>query len=161
MIERLKEKNLIDVYDFLEKNEDSFEDFYITKEKQRIFLKKNWSLIKKILKYHECYGLFDKELKGIIIIVKDKGFRPYVKLLAENKKYIIDLLKYLKWNFLEQDLYMKLKINNPLVEQIKKTGFLKIGMRGKEILFFKRRIKQLYPLIPKDNYLIDNEKRLY
>jgi hypothetical protein len=118
-------------------------------------------LIKKILKYQEVYGLFQGSLKGILMIYRDKGFRPYVKLLVENSKFTIDLLKFLKWNFSEADLYFKLKRDNPLTEQIKKTGFTMIGDRGKELLFFKKGIKTLYKLTPKDNYLEDEEKRLY
>ena len=98
MITRLKFQNTIDVYEFLSRINDRFEDFYITKEKERYFLKNNWSLIKKVLIKQECYGIFNNGLKAIMIIVRDKGFRPYVKLLAENSKYTIDLLKYLKWN---------------------------------------------------------------
>ncbi len=161
MITRLKFQNTIDVYEFLSRINDRFEDFYITKEKERYFLKNNWSLIKKVLIKQECYGIFNNGLKAIMIIVRDKGFRPYVKLLAENSKYTIDLLKYLKWNYFGVDLYMKLKKNNPLSQAIIKTGFLKIGDRGLESLFFKKGLKQLFPLIPKDNYLVDKENRLY
>ena len=96
-----------------------------------------------------------------MIIVKEKGFRPYVKLLAENSKYTIDMLKFLKWNFSEIDLYFKLKKENPLTETIKRTGFVMIGDRGRELLFLKKGMKQLYKLTPKDNYLVDEENRLY
>lgn len=161
MIQRLKLKNTIDVYEFLSRINDRFEDFYITKEKERYFLKNNWSLIEKILQKQEVYGIFSNSLKAIMIIVRDKGFRPYVKLLAENNKYTIDLLKFLKWNFFEKDLYFKLKKENPLSEQIKKTGFIMIGDRGRELLFFKRGMKQLYKMTPKDDYLPEQEHRLY
>ena len=109
MIERLKVENNIDVYDFLSRINDKYEDTYITKEKERHFLKNNWSLIERILEKQECYGLFKNGLKAIMIIVRDKGFRPYIKLLAENSRYTIDMLKFLKWNFSEKDLYFKLK----------------------------------------------------
>lgn len=161
MIERLKIKNKSDVYEFLSRINDRYEDTYITKEKERHFLKNNWSLITKILQYQECYGLFDTNLKAVMIIVRDKGYRPYVKLLAENSKYTIDLLKFLKWNWFSVDLYFKLKKDNPLSQMIIKTGFIKIGDRGRELLFFKKGLKQLYPITPKDNYLEDNTNRLY
>jgi hypothetical protein len=161
MIERLKVENKIDVYDFLERVKDSYEDFYLTENKERKFLKKDWSLIEKVLEKQEVYGLIDNELKAIIIIVREKGFRPYVKLLAENSKYIIDMLKFLKWTFFEKDLYFKLKKDNPLSQTILKTGFSKVGDRGKELLFFKKGLKQLFPIVPKDTYLKDEENRLY
>jgi hypothetical protein len=42
-----------------------------------------------------------------------------------------------------------------------KTGFIKIGDRGRELLFFKKGLKQLYPITPKDEYLKNEDKRLY
>jgi hypothetical protein len=161
MVKRLSIKNKIDVYDFLSRINDKYEDFYITKEKERYFLKNNYSLIEKILKYQEIYGLDNKGLKAIMIVVRDKGYRPYVKLLSENSKYTIDFLKFLKWNFFEKDLYFKLKKENPLSNHIKKTGFIMIGDRGKELLFFKKGIKQIYKIVPKDNYLQKEEKKFY
>jgi hypothetical protein len=161
MIKKLNQKNLIDLIDFFNRVFDKYEDTYITEEKERKFFKNNYLLIKKILKYQECYGFYDEKLRGILIIVREKGFRPYVKLLAENSKITIDLLKFLKYNFFEKDLYFKLKKENPLSTTIIKTGFVMIGDRGKELLFFKKGLKQLYPIIPKDNYLKDEETRLY
>jgi len=161
MIQKLKLQNLVDVYEFLSRINDRFEDFYITKEKERHFLKNNRSLIKKILEHQEVYGLFHNGLKAILIIIHDRGYRPYVKLLAENSKYTIDFLKFLKWNYFEKDLYFKLKKDNPLIEQIKKTGFIKIGDRGRELLFYKKGIKQLFKITPKDDYLPREENRLY
>jgi len=161
MIERLNKKNKADVYDFLSRVSDKFEDFYLTKNKERKFLRNNCSLIEKVLKNQEVYGLFYNRLNGLLIILHEKGFRPYVKLLTENSKYNIDLLKFLKWNFLEKDLYFKLKKENPLTKMIGKTGFIMIGNRGRELLFYKKGIKQIYKIIPKDNYLKDKKNKLY
>ncbi len=161
MIEKLKIRNKMDLYEFLLMVEDKFDDFYITENKERKFLKKNWYLIEKVLNKQEVYGLFNNKLRAIMIIVRDKGFRPYVKLLSENSKYTIDLLKFLKWNFIEVDLYFKLKKGNPLSEQIKRTGFTMVGDRGKELLFFKKGLKQIFKITPKDLYLVDEENRLY
>jgi hypothetical protein len=158
---RLNKKNLIDLIEFFNRIPDKFEDVYITENKQRHFLRGNWLLIEKLLRKQECYGLFNNGLKAILIIVRDKGYRPYVKLLAENSKYTIDLLKFLKWNYFEKDLYFKLKKDNPLSQMIAKTGFFKIGDRGRELLFFKKGMKQLYPITPKDEYLPKQENRLY
>jgi len=119
------------------------------------------TLIKKVLSNQEVYGLENNGIKAIMIIVRDKGFRPYVKLLAENSKYTIDMLKWFKWTFFEKDMYFKLKKNNPLSTMIKKTGFVKIGDRGLEDLFFKKGLKQLFKITPKDLYLIDEKDRLY
>ena len=161
MIQRLNIKHLTDLIDFFNRIPDKYEDTYITENKERKFLKNNWSLIRKILIKQEVYGLFNKELKAVMLIIKDKGFRPYVKLLSENSKYTIDLLKFLKWNYFEKDLYFKLKKENPLSDQIKKTGFQMVGDRRRELLFYKKGMKQLFPITPKDNYLKDDEHRLY
>ena len=161
MIQKLKIQNKIDVYEFLSRVIDRYEDFYLTKNKERHFLKNNWSLITEVLEKQEVYGLFQGELKGLLIILHEKNFRPYVKLLTENSKYSIDMLKFLKWNWFEKDLYFKLKKENPLSSTIIKTGFIKIGDRGRELLFFKKGMKQLYPMTPKDEYLPQEENRLY
>lgn len=150
MIERLHKKNLIDVIEFLLRVPDSYEDFYITINKDRIFLKNNFSLIKKILKKQEVYGLFDKELKALIIIYREKGFRPYLKMLTVNKKYAIDCIKFVGWNFGPTEIYAKLKTDNPLVEVFIKKIFMKTGFRGKEVLLVKKGIKGYKQIVPKD-----------
>jgi hypothetical protein len=160
MIKRINYKNTIDVFDFLKKVKDTYEDMYITENKERIFLK-DLKIISKIIKSQEVYVLEDKEIKAILIIYRSKGYRPYVKLLSENSKYTIDMLKFLKWTFFEKDLYFKLKKENPLSQTIIKTGFVKIGDRGRELLFFKKGLKQIFKITPKDLYLVDEENRLY
>jgi len=160
MIKRINYKYAIDVFEFIKRVKDKYEDMYITENKERIFLK-DLKIIEKLLRFQEVYVLEEKEIKGILLIYRSKGFRPYVKLLVENSKYTIDLLKFLKWNYFEKDLYAKFKKENPLSTMIIKTGFIKIGDRGRELLFFKKGLKQMYPITPKDEYLIDNEKRLY
>jgi hypothetical protein len=161
MIRRLNRKDKNNVFCFLSEVNDTFEDIYITEDKERKFLKRNWSLIEKVLKYQEVYGLFDSTLKGLLIILRGKGFRPYIKILTANTKYLIDLLMFLKWNYSEIDLYFKLKKENPLIKNILKTGFVMVGDRGKENLYFKKGIKILYKITPKDTYLVNEEKRLY
>jgi len=160
MIQKLTIKDRISVYDFIINTKDVYEDMYITENKSRHFLR-NLSLINKILKHQEVYGLFEKELQGILLIYRSKGFRPYIKLLAKSNKYYYDLMMFLKFNFNDKELFAKLKINNPLVEILKRKGFINIGMRGKEVLLHKVEIKEIYKLTPKDEYLIDNENRLY
>jgi hypothetical protein len=151
----------MDLIEFFNRVIDKYEDTYITKNKERKFLKNNWSLIKEILEKQEVYGLEKNGLKAIMIIVKEKGYRPYLKILAESSKYYYDLMIYLKFNFIDKELFAKLKINNPLVEILKKKGFINIGLRGKEVLLQKKAIKILYKLTPKDDYLPKEENRLY
>lgn len=161
MIEKLTVKNKIDIINLLLEFNDKFEDFYITINKERFFIKNNWSLIKNILKYQECYGYFNNGLKGILIIYRSKGFRPYLKILAIDYKTTTSLLKFFVWNNNELDIFCKLKIDNPITNTIKKFGFFIKGNRGREVLLFKKGFKTLNKLVPKDNYLEDTEHRLY
>jgi len=85
MIQRLKQKHLFDCYDLIKNNKDT-EDFYITWNENRIGLN-NLQILKKVLKQQEVYGIYDSNLVAIMIIYKEKGYRPYIKLLANNSKY--------------------------------------------------------------------------
>ena len=159
MIERLKYKNSIDVYDFVKNVNDKYQDFYVTHENQRLFLTE-FNLIKKILVRQEVFGYFDKGLHGLLIIYKEKGFRPYVKILSENRHAESFLIKFLMFNFSEQDLYIKLKKDNTLAKYMRYFGFIPTGDRGQEILLFRKGIKILHKMRPKDLFLGD-ENRLY
>jgi hypothetical protein len=161
MIIKLEEKNIIDIIDFLSEFEDKHEDFYFTLDKERKFLKNNWGLVKKVLKQQECYGYFSNGLKGLLIIYRSKGFRPYLKILTTDYNVTNNLMKFFVWNKNELDIFCKLKINNPISNSIKKFGFFIKGNRGKEVLLFKKGFKTLNPIIPKDDYLDEEENRLY
>ena len=147
MIEKLKLKNNIDVLDFFNNTYDKYSDFYITKDKQRIYLKNNLYLIKKFLKNQEVYGEINKDLEGIITIYKEKGFRPYLKILAKNNNIVKRFIKFVIWNFSNNDLYVKLKKENPLGGILQSYGFKYIGNRGtfdkpgSEILLFRPKNK--------------------
>lgn len=153
MIQRLKEKNLLDIIYLLNDYDDSFNDLYITIDKIRIFLRNNRSLIKKLLKYQELYGYFNKnELMGILIIYRSKDYRPYLKIFVadSNLEIIQKLMKFFVWNKNDLDIFCKLKINNPITNAIKKFGFYVKGFRGKEVLLSKKGYKTNYKLVPKD-----------
>jgi len=160
MIERLNKRNMMDVYEFVQKIKDRFEDFYITCENQRLFLT-DFKLITKILEKQEIYSVYDKGVKGLMIIFKEKGFRPYIKILSENRKAESALIKYLMMNFSEQDLYIKVKKENPLAKYLKYFGFVQTGDRGLEVLLFRKGIRILHKMLPKDILLNDDEERLY
>jgi hypothetical protein len=160
MIRRINYKSTIDVFEFINRVKDKYEDMYITENKERIFLNK-LKVIDKILKTQEVYVLEEKEIKGILLIYQSKGFRPYIKLLAESNKYYYDFMIFLRFNFMDKDLFAKLKNNNPLVWILQKKGFINIGLRGKEVLLHKKAEKILYKFVAKDEYLPDDEHRLY
>jgi len=151
MIERLKLKNTIDVYDLILRMGKN-QDFYITENKRRIFITE-LKLIQKLLKYQEIYGLFDKGLQGIFLIYREKGFRPYLRFLVGDKKVAKDLLKFVLWNY-KEELFCKVRKDSILIEKIEFQRNLKSityytllkskpwkfkGDRGMEVLFYKER----------------------
>lgn len=150
MIQRLTLKqNIIDVYDFVKNTKDYYEDCYVTFDKQRFFLN-NIKVVKKILKYQTVYGLFNKELEGLLIIFRQKGFRPYIKILTKNSIIERDLLKFLQWNFEGCNLYAKIKKNNSLFKRLlfinpytkkPRYGFSLLKSRGDECLLFHPSVK--------------------
>lgn len=143
MIKRLTQKNSPDIINLLQRFEDRYQDFYITKNKDRIFLNNNFGLIQKILNKQECYG--DESngiIKGIIIIYREKGFRTFLKIYGDRNS-IYRLLKYLSWNCNQKELWVKVKKENPINNTLQKFNRRKIetsyvfsfgGLRGEEIL---------------------------
>lgn len=150
MIEKLGKSNNIDVYEFIKRVNDRYQDFYITIDKQRRFLN-DWDLIDKILKTQELYGSFDKQLNGILMIYREKGFRNYVKILAENREVENRLIKFFFWNCAGQDLFLKLKKQNPLSKFMQHFGFVFSGDRGLEVLLFRKGTKQFKYYSTKDS----------
>lgn len=141
----------MDIVEFLQRVTDKYEDFYVTINKKRIFLKNNFSLIEKLLKQQEIYALVNKEIKAMIMIYREKGFRPYIKILAEDKDSATGLFKFLGWNFSDKEFYCKLKKDNPMTDVCLRNGFMSIGNRGSEILLIKKiNRNRTYQLIPKD-----------
>ena len=150
MICRLKARDSISILNFVNTYNDFWQDLYITQNKERIFLKNNLKLVEKLLRYHEIYALVDKEVQGIMLVYREKGYRPYVKFLCrtENNK---DFIKYLKWN-IKSEVFIKIKVKNSLLKELvdtviidklpkyfPKIGFSIIGLRGTEILIKKNR----------------------
>lgn len=160
MIERLTKRNKMDVYEFVQRVKDRHQDFYVTHENQRLFLT-DLIFIGKLLDKQEIYSVYDRGVKGLMIVYKEKGFRPYIKILTETRKAESALIKYLMMNFSEQDLYIKLKKENPLAKFIRYFGFIPQGDRGLEILLFRKGIKILHKMLPKDLLMEDDEERLY
>lgn len=138
MIRKLNYTDTISMYEFILRTKDSYEDFYITTNKSRVFLK-NLKLIEKILKYQDVIAIEELgEIKALLLIYKEKGFRPYVKILAENNNYVYDLMKWLNWNY-NCELFIKAKKTNPISKISQKFFFNFIGDRGSEILLAKQK----------------------
>jgi hypothetical protein len=147
MIKNLNYKDKISVYEFILRTKDNFEDFYITTNKSRVFLK-DLKLVEKLLKYQTLVALEESgEIKALLLIYKEKGFRPYIKILSEKNDYVYDLMKWLNWNY-NCELFIKCKKLNPISKISQKFFFNFIGDRGNEILLSKqkREIKNDKPI---------------
>jgi len=152
---------VVDVLEFVDRVKDKYQDMYITENNKRLFLT-DLKLIKKLLKKQEIYALEESgEIKGLMIILREKNFRTYLKILTIDNKVTDNLLKFFVWNKNELNIFCKLKIDNPITNIIKKFGFFIKGDRGKEVLLFKTGFKTLNKIIIKDDYLKDDENRLY
>jgi hypothetical protein len=145
VIYRINYKSALSVIEFINRVKDFYKDMYITKNKERIFLT-DLNLIEKVLDTQEVYVSEDKEINGILLIYKEKGYRPYVKILAINKDSTRNLIKFLVWNFSEKDLFIKVKKENPILKIAQDYGFVFSGDRGSEILLFRKGV------IKKNNY---------
>jgi hypothetical protein len=138
MIKNLNYKNSIDMYEFCLRCQDKYEDWYITKNKSRLMIK-DLKLIETILKTQEVYAIEESgEIKALLLILKEKGFRTYIKVLAEKNDDIYSLMKWLNWN-VNQELFIKCKKTNPLSKISQKFFFNFIGDRGSEILLIKNK----------------------
>lgn len=114
---------------------DLYADFYITKNNLRLFVKDNVNILFDDLKKGDKIA-FDN--KGIAIVTgfADKVNRKYIKILCEDSAHAINYIKVIDWN-LKCDLYIKIKKNNPLKDELLKQGFRFKGGRGKEILLVR------------------------
>ena len=137
MIKRLTHINAIDMYEFCLRCQDKYEDWYITKNKTRLMIK-DLKLIENLLKTQEVYAIEEKEIKALLLILKEKNFRTYIKILSEKSDYVYDLMKYLNWNY-NCELFIKCKKTNPLSKISQKFFFNFIGDRGSEILLIKNK----------------------
>jgi len=146
MIQRIN--NPLDIVFFLQENKDKFNDFYLTQEKSRRFLNEKSVALKAIKKY-QVFGSFSSELDGLFIIIDEKGFRRYLKILVKNNKIVDDLLKFINWNFAEKDLYIKIKKDSNMLDMLKKNYYQIIGDRGREFLLVHNK-RDIRKLIPKD-----------
>lgn len=138
MIIRLKESHYTDIALLIKDIKDNYQDFYITKNKQRIYFT-DTRFIQNIIKTQEIYGLFEQELLGLFLIYREKGFRPYVKILGKNYNIEEKLIKYLSWTFTDIELFAKIKKGNPINQLLQNIGFIFVGGRGKEILLLRHK----------------------
>lgn len=139
-----KEKRLIE--NIMEENIDLYGDFYSTKNNIRISLRDNIDILFSYLRKGSKFAYELDNEKGIALILKEKGFRTYLKILTRDEKLAGNLLKIINWNTSE-DLYVKLHKNNPLIKIFIKQGYKIKGDRGSEFLLYRQYIAR-----PKKEY---------
>ena len=151
MIKKLRINNFIDVKEFITTNRDFFNDFYFTEGRDRKFFQNDDKLIRKILQHYVCYGQFHGDLQSMIVIYNSKGFRTYLKVLGKMSAKEADLIKFILWKIGNKDLYIKLKVKNPLINKL--NQFTIVGKRGLEVLMYRPK-KQLKLLSPKQGDIV-------
>lgn len=132
-----KEKKLVEA--ILDECSDTYGDAYITRNNLRLFIKENINLIYEGLKKGDKIAYEENE--GLIFLDgwSDNASRKYIKVLTKNDDSANRLLKTLHWH-VKEDLYIKLKKNNPLKRVLERNGFRFSGDRGKEILLCRKYI---------------------
>jgi len=115
---------------------DVYKDFYITKNKLRLFIKENKEVLFKGLRKGNLIAYNEKGL-AIIVGFSDKHPRKYLKCLAVNEIESKKLIQALLWN-VKFDLYAKIKRRNELLNILKAFGFKFKGSRGQEILLERK-----------------------
>ena len=120
---------------------DIWGDFYITKDRLRLFIKENIHLLWEILSKGDKL-IFGNE--GLILITgfSDKADRKYIKILSNSEEDTNKLLKILNWNITDITLYAKVKKESHTLKALQKNGFKFKGDRGKEILLCREAKKE-------------------
>ena len=125
---------------FLETYTDIFSDAYLTKQRIRYAIKENVELLFKCIEKGD--KLFINE-NGLAIVVgySDDAPRKYIKMLARNNEVAETLLKEINES-IKEDLFVKIKKNNPLKQVFEKNGYVFKGGRGREILLVRKQSKE-------------------
>jgi len=130
---------------------DVYGEFYITKNKLRLFLKENIDSLFKTLKKGDkiifgeqaigvITGYADKEIEIIDNITNLKKMIPSRKYLTILTKDLINLerlLRYISGEFKNISLFAKIKKDDPILKCFYNNGWLFKNGRGKELLICK------------------------
>lgn len=141
---KLAKKEEAEIRSTLADLKDLFGDFYITKNNLRLFILDNLDILFDCLKKGDKVA-FDEHGVAVILGYSDNAPRKYLKVLARDLKDVDGLLKVIYWN-MKEDLYCKVKNNNPLKDQLLRSGFKFVGGRGKEILLKHSHIERPEPV---------------
>jgi len=135
-------KEYVNLLEFVQTHTDN--DFYITKNNQRLIIKDYYSLNLFLKESFNIYIYKEKEIQGVIALWKAKVkeiVRSYVKLNAIDKKVADKLLDILVSNY-NNDLYVKIRKDSEFLEIFKKRRFKFFGDRGSQLLLYRQKIKE-------------------
>lgn len=132
-----KEEKLI--WLLMEEMSDEYNDFYITRNNLRLYIKQNIELLFDCLRKGDKIVFADKE--GIVFITgwSDDAQRKYIKILSRDNEGADRLIK-VSFQNVECDLYAKVKKNSPIKTILEKNRFKWVGNRGKEVLLCHKHI---------------------
>lgn len=135
---QIGKKEQILIRGILDELSDVYSDFYLTKERMRLYVKENSELLFDALKKGDKI-VYEEEL-GVLFVTgwSDSFPRKYMKILAKDNTSADKLIKRMLWELKNTDLYIKIKTNNPIKEVLEKNGFKYFGARGKEILLLRK-----------------------
>jgi len=118
---------------------DYYGDYYLTSNRIRLSIKENILVLFKLLNMGDKI-LFNDNGVAVIIGYSEHAPRKYVKILAQDEKAIDMLAKNINWNFSEE-LYCKIKENNPVKKVLLRNRWKYAGSRGKECLLKREAIE--------------------
>lgn len=161
---QLSRKEEKEIYSLIQCIDDVYGDFYLTRNKLRLYIRENFSILLKSLERGDkiiycdegillVTGFAEKEIKIYNIKIQKEEIRStrhYIKFLTKDNKVAGKLIQVLLWNLGKIDLYCKMKRNNPIKQVLLDKGFSFKGGRGTELLLWRKGREIKKPKIKRD-----------
>lgn len=129
MIKRLLFKNKIDIIILFEKAKDFYFEFKDKFTPETVY---------KQLRYSDIFGIFNKELEGILLISKKPKEDRKVYILATNKYYENNLIKFLLWNYGKYNLLIEVNKKNKIGQFLQRRGFYAVQSTNDKIFLLRK-----------------------
>ncbi len=133
-LSKKEEKAIINI---LYEINDVFGDFYITKDNQRLYIRENKEFLFRDLERGD-YIAYNERGMGIVVGFAEKTERKFLKMLAKDNKIANELMLILL-SEVKDEIYIKVKKNNPLLKIFEYWGFEWLAGRGSENLYIRRK----------------------
>jgi hypothetical protein len=158
--ERLTKKDQLFVSILIKELPDFYSEFYLTKNRLRLFVKENLSSLFSSLNKGDkilfgdreqvvaiVSGWSEKQIEIIDYTTKEKKLVPtrkYVTLITKDESNARKMLEFIDYQLPKETLFCKLKKNNPILKIFYESGYTFFGARGNEILVRRLPIKEPY-----------------